>query len=296
MKQITDHCPDLETIAAYLDGRLGEPERARVSEHLADCEDCYVVFSESAQTHVAAAPREWGSTRGWRGWTTGPNLAWSSAGAALATAACLWLLVGPGRVLSPRPADELQALVAAVGTDRPIEGRLSGGFAYGPLRGPVRSVRSGASSARPLSPDVRIAAARSEKALAANRTAENLHAFGIASVIVGEIDRAITLLEQAADQPSPNAQTMSDLAAAYLARASRDNSHQDLMKALSAADRAVMTDPRLPEGLFNRAVALERLSLVGEARVAWEDYLRVDDQSGWADEARRHPHAPERPR
>ena len=49
MKQLAGDCPDLETIAAYLDGRLTERERARVTAHLADCEDCYALFSESAR-------------------------------------------------------------------------------------------------------------------------------------------------------------------------------------------------------------------------------------------------------
>lgn len=286
MKQFAGECPDLETLAAYLDGRLSDRQRARVTEHLSECEDCYGVFSESAQTHAGAEAARWQTTQAWRRWLTGPRLAWSSAGAALATAAAVWLVVGAGPILSSRPANrELQALVAAVGIDRPIEARLSGGFAYGQLRGPVRS---SAPSARTLSPDVRIAAARSEKALAANRTTQTLHDFGVASVIVGEIDRAVVVLEQAADQPSPDAAIVSDLAAAYLARAGRDNSHEDLMKALGAADRAVMTDPRLPEGLFNRALAFERLALPGEARAAWTDYLRVDDQSSWAAEARFH--------
>jgi tetratricopeptide (TPR) repeat protein len=286
MKQVAGECPDLETLAAHLDGRLSDRQRARITEHLSVCEDCYGVFSESAQTHAGVEAMGWRIQHGWRRWLPGPRLAWSSAAAALATAAAVWLAVGVGPILSSLPANrELRALVAAVGTDRPIEARLAGGFAYGKLRGPVRS---GAPSARTLSPDVRIAAARSEKALAANRSAQTLHVFGVSSVIAGEIDRAIVLLEQAADQPSPDAATESDLAAAYLARAARDNSHQDLMKALSAADRAVMTDPRLPEGLFNRALALERLALPGEARAAWTDYLRIDDQSSWANEARFH--------
>jgi tetratricopeptide (TPR) repeat protein len=286
MKPVVGECPDLETLAAYLDNRLSDRQRARVTTHLSVCEDCYGVFSESAQTRVGAETAGWQTRPDWRRWLSGPRLAWSSAGAALATAAAVWLVVGAGPILSSRAANrELQALVAAVGTERPIEARLSGGFAYGPLRGPVRT---GTASTQTASADVRIAVARSEKVLAAHRSAQTLHVFGVASVIVGEIDRAIALLEQAADQPSPDAATVSDLAATYLARAARDSSHQDLMKALTAADRAVMIDPARPEALFNRALALERLSLAGETREAWADYLRIDDHSSWANEARSH--------
>jgi tetratricopeptide (TPR) repeat protein len=286
MKLVAVDCPELETIAAYLDGRLNEREQARITAHLTACDDCYVVFSESAQIHVEAERAGVRIAQGWREWMTGPRLTWFTAGAALATAACLWLLVGSGRMMPSRqPERELQALIAAVGTDRWIEARLSGGFAYGPMRG---SVRSGAPSAQTLSPDLRIAAASSEKALAGVGTPEVLHALGVVGLIVGDLDRAVPMIEQAVGQSRPAARMLSDLSAAYLARAARDQRPQDLTRALAAVDRAVKADPELTEALFNRALALDRLALVQEARTAWEDYLRIDDQSGWADEARAH--------
>ena len=286
MKRVVGECPDLESMAAYLDGRLSDRERARITEHLAACEDCYFVFSESAQTRVATEATPKRDARTWREWLATPKRTWAAVGGALATAACVWLLVAAGDVLpwrSGRP--DLQALVAAVGTDRPIEARLIGGFAYGPMRG---TVRAGAPTPRAVSPDVRIAVARNEKSLAGVGTPEALHALGVASLIVGDLDRAIPMIERSVDQPSPDARFVSDLAAAYLSRAGRDNRSQDLVKALAAADRAVAVDSALAEALFNRALALERLSLVDEARAAWTDYLKVDDQSGWANEARAH--------
>jgi uncharacterized membrane-anchored protein len=47
-------CPDLETIASYLDRRLAAVEQARVAEHIAACDTCHFVFIESVQTHVSA--------------------------------------------------------------------------------------------------------------------------------------------------------------------------------------------------------------------------------------------------
>jgi tetratricopeptide (TPR) repeat protein len=285
MKQVVRECPDLESIAAYLDGRMRDRERAGITEHLASCEDCYAVFAESAKTHEAQQARP-APAINWREWFVGPRLAWASAGATLAIAASVLLLVGPGRMMSSRqPGRELQALVAAVGADRSIEARLAGGFKYGQVRGPVRS---GTPSMQTLSPDVRIAVAHIEKALTGIGTPEARHTLGVASLITGDLDRAIPLLEQAVEQTMPDAAMLSDLSAAYLARAERDNRHQDLEKALAVVDRAVKADPALPEALFNRALVLERLSLSDEARAAWEDYLRIDDQSAWANEARTH--------
>ena len=286
VKRVAGECPDLETIAACLDGRLSDRERARITEHLAACEDCYTVFHESAQTHVVGEPTRPRRAERWRAWVTVPRLAWSSAGAALVTAAVVWLAVGSGRMTPSRQPDrELQAMAEALLSDRVIEGRLTGGFAYAHVRGPIRS---GVPSAPTLSPDVRIAAAHSEKVLAGVGTPRALHTLGIASLITGDLDRAVPMIERAVDRSAPDAEMLSDLSAAYLARAERDGRRQDLEQALAAADRAVKADPVRAEGLFNRALALERLSLTAEARAAWEDYLQIDSRSGWADEARTH--------
>lgn len=40
-------CPDDETLAAFMDGTLADPERIRVSEHLNYCPRCYKLVSET---------------------------------------------------------------------------------------------------------------------------------------------------------------------------------------------------------------------------------------------------------
>lgn len=285
MKPITMVCPDLETVAAYLDGRLSDRERARVTKHLSLCEDCYAVFAQSARLHVAAEPARGRGAQGSRVWMAVPRLAWSSAGAALATAACVWLLVGSGRVMwSQRPGRELQALVAAVGTGRTIEPRLVGGFAHGPLLEAVR----GRATADVVSPDVRIAAATLEKAVNERPTAQNLRALGAAHLIMGQFDTAIDALQSAVRQAPTDATVLSDLSAAYLVRGKNEGAPEDYARAASQADKATKANAVLPEALFNRALAFEALSLAREARESWEQYLRLDGRSAWADEARRH--------
>ena len=285
MKRVEGGCPGLETIAAYLDGRLGERERARVTEHLTSCEECYAVFSESAQTPVLEARTGAAGVLGWRARLAKPRILGSMA-AVLAAAAAVVLFVATGGVMPGRSADpSLQALVTAVGGEQMFEPRLTGGFAFGPVRGPVRA---GEAAPETVSPDVRIAAARIEKEAGAHRTPKALKALGIAHLMMGDIKRAVPVLEEAADQPTPDAEALNDLAAAYLVQAARNNQPQNLPKALAMADRAVKADGRLPEAWFNRAYALERLSLTNEARQAWQDYLKIDDRSGWAGEARAH--------
>lgn len=52
-----DGCPPLEDLAAFLDGKLPEDGRARVTAHLADCERCYEVFAGAARFQEDSVPR-----------------------------------------------------------------------------------------------------------------------------------------------------------------------------------------------------------------------------------------------
>lgn len=63
------------------------------------------------------------------------------------------------------------ALVAAVATSRPVEGRLTGGFKYGPLRSPTRSGRASASTHI----DVRVALEQIRAAALRDESSGNKH-------------------------------------------------------------------------------------------------------------------------
>lgn len=286
MKLVAIDCPELETIAAYLDGRLSDGGRARVTEHLADCETCYFVMSEVTQmqaSDAAVVNEETDAEQRQKWWRRLPvsTKMWSSA-AVLMTAASLLLGVGAGIIPLASDSSDLRALVAAVGTDRSFEPRLSGGFVYGPVRGPVRGVEDA-----PASPDVRIAVASIEKEATRRETPQHLHELGIAYLVTGDMPRAIVTLEDAANRTN-SARGASDLAAAYLVRGVRENRPEDVSRALALATLAVRRDASLREARFNRAFALDRLSMFDDARQAWQEYLKLDDESGWAAEARIH--------
>ena len=285
-----ERCPDAETLAAYLDGRLTQDEREQVTQHVADCDACGFVVTEAAQMpampveQIPAAGLEVESvlaTIEKTGWWRSKSVVWSSA-AGLAAAASLVLVIGTGIIPWSGDSSDLRALVAAVGTDRTFEARLSGGFEYGPVRGPVRG-----SDGAPTSPDLRIAIATIEKEAVRRRTDQNLHELGVAYLVAGDVGPAISTLEATANRTNtPTA--LSDLAAAYLVRGTRENRPQDVSRALARASQAVQRDASMREALFNRALAFEHLSMFDDARQAWEAYLKVDDQSGWAAEARIH--------
>ena len=151
MTKTAARCPDLETIAAYLDGRLSDRERARVTAHLAECEECYALFRESAQTLVEEAGRIV-AMRTWRERLPRARVLWPAAAAVMATAAAVWLVVGAGptRIL-PSSDPHFQKLVAAVASNRTVEGRMTGGFAYGSFRGRIRSAEPSSASIPPAS-------------------------------------------------------------------------------------------------------------------------------------------------
>lgn len=64
------HCPTDEELAAFLDGVLPAKERARITAHLADCEDCYEIFAgavhfQQEEGRIVPFPAK---TRSWKPW------------------------------------------------------------------------------------------------------------------------------------------------------------------------------------------------------------------------------------
>jgi tetratricopeptide (TPR) repeat protein len=264
-------CPSLETIGAFVDGRLMDRERETIADHVASCEACYFVFSEAARTQVVAQTKS--------NLVSFPprRVTWQVAMSGLAAAAMILLAVNVWYPFGANGDERMLAeLVTAVGTARTFEPRLTGGFAYAPVRGPVRGVNDAAD----LSPDIRIAIAEIEKQYAAKPVAAT------AAIIGGDTNHAIDILEANAQLRPTDPKILSDLAAAYLARSARTSSTDDASRALAAANRALEIDRLMPEALFNRALVLQMQSMTDDARIAWQAYLMIDERSGWADEAR----------
>src|SRR5258706_4476474 len=165
---------------------------------------------------------------------------------------------------------EIAPVVAAVGARRPIEGRLTGGFQYGEWR-QVRGRERGL--------ELEAAATRLRESGAGDR------ARAVGALLGGDSDAAIVGLERILSRPGWSASAASDLAAARLARWRRTGAALDAVRALNDADRAVAAEPGLPEGWFNRALALDALGLAGLAGEGWVRYDGLDPTSAWAAEA-----------
>ena len=75
---------------------------------------------------------------------------------------------------------------------------------------------------------------------------------------------------------------------AHYALASAYFHQQQYPQALTALDAALAVDPRFLRARFTRAMTLERLGDALGARAAWQEYLELDANSAWAQEARQH--------
>lgn len=102
-----------------------------------------------------------------------------------------------------------------------------------------------------------------------------------------ELEEAILLLRDAA-AAARCSECLSDLGAAYILRAQRDNQPRDLMLALSVLSDACEIDPGLPAARFNLALALTHLGLRRPALQAWLAYLELAPDRPWAEEAEGH--------
>lgn len=313
---------DADLIASYLDGQLSPAERALVEASMAEDPEAYEWVVNAMRTADELEAAEPGTESG--GDLGGEGGAGSGAGGSppplpdvpraphvlpmppsrppfhrrrtfqavvggvLATAAALLLVVrlDPAwwQQLTARDAVDprMAGLVAAVGDERYIEGRLTGGFRYGPLRPVTRG--PGDLSSQNLA--LLAAAAELQKAAQADPSADNLHAWGVAQVLLGEWDAGVDALRRALAL-SPSMERHSDLVAAMLAAAEGTGRSEDLPLALQEAEQVLRSYGEVPEALFSRAAVLESLGLRSAAAEAWRRYLVVDDTSEWAAEAGR---------
>jgi len=223
------------------------------------------------------------------------------AGSALAAAAALtaiFLLPPVHRWVEGRRSG-MGPLVEAAGRlqYRTVEPRLSGGFAY---KRP-QPVMRGEDQAKkdPQAWGLFSAAERIQARAASAPTVQNLHALGVANLVIGNYDSAVLTLESAirketgkddsdsAVAVSTDPALLSDLAAAYYAQAKYSHALRGFDPARTAADRAWRLR-KSPETAWNRAVTVDTLHEPARSTAAWEQYLQLDPASPWATEAREH--------
>jgi len=174
-----------------------------------------------------------------------------------------------------------EALADAVAGTLPFQARLSGGFSPS-KHGPTRAAGDPAPE---LSPDTRIAIALLEKRAIETPTPQALADLGVGYLVQGDIDRAITTIEDAASQitaPAP----WSDLSAAYLAKAERAPARkvEYLARALEAAEKSLKI-ARTNDALFNRALARDGLAPFTGSPAPWTEYTSTEKDPAWREVA-----------
>lgn len=280
--------PSDETLAAFIDGRLDPETRGQVIAHMATCPECYSVFmSATEMASITAAPN--GSQRS-------PRRAWFAvAVTAVAAAVAIVFLVTPVRdFVLPHQDSGMETLARAAPEQRTIAGRISG-FRYQPMAHNSRGANVDPMK-DPANANLLTAAATVQRSVMARRTPANLHAAGVASLLLGQTDVSIDRLHEAllaetgrhrvttAIDDSNDVPLLNDLSAALSNR--NRPTLDDKIESVRCAEKAWRIG-RTPEAAWNRALAVEKLNGPDLARAAWHDYLAIDPGSPWAEEARK---------
>lgn len=142
---------------------------------------------------------------------------------------------------------------------------------------------------------VRRAARDSSRALEETLTAETLWNDAIANLLTGKANAAIVDLTKATELAPGDARLWSDLSGAHLQRGATALDPYEFVLALSTANRAVRCNPGLLAARFNRALALQRLSLRDRAEADWRFVARMEQDRLWVYEAQAHAKSLKRP-
>ena len=169
----------------------------------------------------------------------------------------------------------LNALQTAYGQQRTIEPRISA------LPYAGYSQTRGTSVDDKRTDNLRLAELHLTQAVKEKPTPEAHHALARVFLAQRKFDEAIRELEQSLNGSRNQAQIYNDLGVAWLEKG-------DFNRSLESFNKALQLDSKLLEALFNRALCYEKQSRFAEAKADWNEYLKRDSSSPWADEARRH--------
>jgi len=169
----------------------------------------------------------------------------------------------------------LAALQTASAGQRTIEARVSA------LPYSTYSQTRGNSVNDQRTDNLRRAQLHLEQAVKEKPTPEAHHVLGKVYLAQGRLDEAIKEFDQSINGSKAPAQNFNDLGVAWLEKG-------DYNRSLDSFNKALQLDGSLQEALFNRALAYEKQSRFDEAKTDWNEYLKRDSTSPWADEARRH--------
>ena len=254
-----------ELLAAFVDGNLDQEQLQVVTAHLATCEECRAVIGEAV-----AFEREERAERS-------PRRMLLAIAAAVAVA-IISFPFGRGYLHRREIREDVQEVHAAqvAMKKRVVEARFSGQDIYAKyiaFRGAPSEPTHG-----PTPEEDRLEAATVQLLVTTEKdtspAALRFRAF--AQAVGKDLGNPLETIEKIPEDKR-DAATWNDIAAVACSTNKFDI-------ALTAVNRALQLEPKMPEALFNRAVIL-RLLGKPEAAAAWKAYLAVDPRGAWAEEA-----------
>jgi CHAT domain-containing protein/Tfp pilus assembly protein PilF len=133
-----------------------------------------------------------------------------------------------------------------------------------------------------------------DNAITENPSAAAHHAMGRFHLARKNYEDAIAEFETALKTEPDNARLHGDLGAALMEKSELEASGKSgrdprtLDRSLEHLNRAIELDGSLLEPLFNRALLRQRLGQFFQSKDDWDNYLKKDSASRWAEEARRY--------
>lgn len=250
----------------YVAGEVQGAEREQMERHF------FAAPARREKLRIAAALKERQQVNR-RGWLASPELRIAASILIVVglSFGVYWSLRGDNSELNKG----LVALQTAYGQQRPIQARVSA-LPHSPFPETTRGPQ-----AERQKDDLRRAQLHLEQAVKEKPTPEAHQALGKVYLAQGSFDAAVREFEQALSGSRNQAQVYNDLGVALLEKG-------DFNRSLENLNKALQLDGNLQEALFNRALCYERQSRNDEAKADWNEYLRRDSTSPWADEARKH--------
>ena len=289
-----------ELIDEYLGGKLSADERASFEKHFLSTPERHekLKFGRALDRYLSSRPSEvpvHQLTPSQTQWGWAQAFFSSPLRVAVLALVVLGVVVGSWRIFFHQSDVDkgLLALNAAYREQRPVEARISS-FSYAPFS----TTRGGPDRVDSM------ARARAEAILsnAVNERSDaaSYHALGKVYLAKKQFDDAIKEFDEALKNDPKNAQLYSDLGAAWLEKGKTDvakgkadpagslsgKGMEELGRSLETLNKALELDPNLLEAVFNRALCKEQMPLYSQAEDDWQEYLRRDSTSSWADEAR----------
>ena len=271
----TADCPETAIWPRLASAQLDAELEQRLLQHACDCDHCAVLLREAAERPftpeelrlVQALPSS--SPEGQRKLVDRMVGRRRTPRWILPVAACF--VLGCGLVWwYPRLRAEraAQAVASAYRQGRPMAYRPAG-VPYGPLRtelgGPAEIIFA------------EVGAEYRDPVIAAN-----------AALLEGDPKRAIAILNRSMSaEPSRPAAggVLTDLAVAHAMLAELTGSREEFEHALGFCETELRLNPRDLAAQFNRAVILERLGRIPEARAALQKFVEQERDPGWRREA-----------